>query len=184
MKRNGIQSFKISKKTSLQNWLLFITAAWSRRWTLAKLARMHCSVFTVSYSECWIKWHRLKAQSTLYLEYHSVCSLVRTGIGTPPPHTPSSASESVPPPNQRGGYTRLQLREFERLEKKPSTLSTLWFKDSHKMRDGQNDLITIYAPVIYTRPCIMLIYITWGSWRGLGPGIPEFFGPCEMASSR
>ncbi len=28
------------------------------------------------------------------------------------------------------------------------------------------------------------IYITWGSWRGLGPGIPEFFGPCEMASSR
>ncbi len=27
------------------------------------------------------------------------------------------------------------------------------------------------------------IYITWGSWRGLGPGIPEFFGPCEMASS-
>ncbi len=28
------------------------------------------------------------------------------------------------------------------------------------------------------------IYITWGSWRGLGPGIPEFFRPCEMASSR
>jgi hypothetical protein len=28
------------------------------------------------------------------------------------------------------------------------------------------------------------IYITWGSWRGLGPGIPEFFGPCEMATSR
>ncbi len=25
------------------------------------------------------------------------------------------------------------------------------------------------------------IYITWGSWRGLGPGIPEFFGPCDMA---
>jgi hypothetical protein len=28
------------------------------------------------------------------------------------------------------------------------------------------------------------IYIMWGSWRGLGPGIPEFFGPCEMATSR
>ena len=28
------------------------------------------------------------------------------------------------------------------------------------------------------------IYITWGSWRGLGPRIPEFFGPCEMTSSR
>jgi hypothetical protein len=28
------------------------------------------------------------------------------------------------------------------------------------------------------------IYITWGSWKVLGPGIPEFFGPCEMASSR
>jgi hypothetical protein len=28
------------------------------------------------------------------------------------------------------------------------------------------------------------IYITWGSWRGLDPGIPEFFGPGEMASSR
>jgi hypothetical protein len=28
------------------------------------------------------------------------------------------------------------------------------------------------------------IYITWGSWRGLGPGIPEFFGPCEMGTSQ
>ena len=28
------------------------------------------------------------------------------------------------------------------------------------------------------------IYITWGSWRGLGTGIPEFFGPCEMLTSR
>jgi len=24
-------------------------------------------------------------------------------------------------------------------------------------------------------------YITWASWRGLGPGNGEFFGPCEMA---
>jgi hypothetical protein len=28
------------------------------------------------------------------------------------------------------------------------------------------------------------ISITWGSGRGLGPGIPEFFGPCEMGTSR
>jgi hypothetical protein len=28
------------------------------------------------------------------------------------------------------------------------------------------------------------IYITWGSGRGLGPGIPEFFGLCEMGTSR
>ncbi len=28
------------------------------------------------------------------------------------------------------------------------------------------------------------IYITWGSGRGLGSGIPEFFGPCEMGTSR
>jgi hypothetical protein len=28
------------------------------------------------------------------------------------------------------------------------------------------------------------IYSTWGSGRGLGPGIPEFFGPCEMGTSR
>jgi hypothetical protein len=28
------------------------------------------------------------------------------------------------------------------------------------------------------------IYITRASGRGLGPGIREFFGPCEMASSR
>ncbi len=40
-------------------------------------------------------------------------------------------------------------------------------------------VLTIYAPVIYTAP-----YITWGSGRGLGPGIPKFFGPCEMGTSR
>jgi hypothetical protein len=28
------------------------------------------------------------------------------------------------------------------------------------------------------------ISITWGSGRGLGPGILEFFGPCEMGMSR
>ncbi len=28
------------------------------------------------------------------------------------------------------------------------------------------------------------IYIKWVSGRGFGPGIPEFFGPCEMGTSR
>ncbi len=28
------------------------------------------------------------------------------------------------------------------------------------------------------------ISITWESGRGLGPGIPEFFGPCEMGTSQ
>jgi hypothetical protein len=27
------------------------------------------------------------------------------------------------------------------------------------------------------------IYITWGSGRGLGPGIPEFFGSCAGGDS-
>jgi hypothetical protein len=48
--------------------------------------------------------------------------------------------------------------------------------------------VTIYAPMIYTAPCIMFwdacIAIKRASERGLGPGIREFFGPCEMASSR
>jgi hypothetical protein len=45
-------------------------------------------------------------------------------------------------------------------------------------------IITIYAPVIYTAPCIMFwmgayTLPTWGSGRGLGPGIPEFLGPLK-----
>jgi hypothetical protein len=28
------------------------------------------------------------------------------------------------------------------------------------------------------------ISITWGIGRGLGPGIPKFFGPCEMGTSQ
>ncbi len=44
--------------------------------------------------------------------------------------------------------------------------------------------ITTYAPMVYTALCIMCldacISITWGSMRGLGPGILEFFRP-QMA---
>ncbi len=45
-------------------------------------------------------------------------------------------------------------------------------------------LITIYAPMIFTAPCIMFWMraypFTRGSGRGLGPGIREFFGPYKM----
>ncbi len=50
-------------------------------------------------------------------------------------------------------------------------------------------LLTIYAPTICTvqprAECFECVHIHYeGSGRGLGPGILEFFGPCEMASSR
>jgi hypothetical protein len=91
------------------------------------------------------------SQSTycIYLEYHSICPIVR--IGTP---TPSPASQCVPPRihggrghtpageevwgvpirttgEKAGGHTRLRERgrggcQLGRLEKKPGTLSTLW----------------------------------------------------------
>jgi hypothetical protein len=49
-------------------------------------------------------------------------------------------------------------------------------------------IITINAPLIYTSLCIMFRMHAYplrgevgGGW---GPGIREFFGPCEMALSR
>ncbi len=40
----------------------------------------------------------------------------------------------------------------------------------------------LYSPVHNVlNACISIM---WGSGRGLGPGIPEFFGPCEMGTSR
>jgi hypothetical protein len=58
-----------------------------------------------------------------------------------------------------------------------------------ELRDLVNDsILTIYSPMIYTAPCIMFWMRAYplarGSGRGLGPGIREFFGSCEMASSR
>jgi hypothetical protein len=50
------------------------------------------------------------------------------------------------------------------------------------------DLITIYAPYDLYGPVRNVFdagrYITWASEKGSGPGNGEFFGPCEMASSR
>jgi hypothetical protein len=53
-----------------------------------------------------------------------------------------------------------------------------------------SSILTIYAPVIYTRPCIMLwrrgwIYVHYvEKFEGAGPWNSRVFGPCEMASSR
>ncbi len=65
-------------------------------------------------------------------EYHSVCPFVQ--IGTPPPPTTSPPSERAPPPLNQGGSRHSpacegvggESSQFGRLEKKPSTLSTLW----------------------------------------------------------
>ncbi len=62
----------------------------------------------------------------VYLEYHSVCPLVR--IGTPPPPLPQ-ASVYPPEPKVRAyspAGEGVGGSQFGRLEKKPSTLSTLW----------------------------------------------------------
>ncbi len=65
-----------------------------------------------------------------HMNYHSVCPLVG-GTRDPPPPLPQA---SVPPRHQRGGgQTRLRVRgwgesKFRRLEKKLSTLPTLWFQ--------------------------------------------------------
>ncbi len=58
-------------------------------------------------------WVYCTPQNTyIYLKYHSVCPFVRIGTNTPQP---------------KGGDTLAWGRsQFGRLEKKPSTLSTLW----------------------------------------------------------
>ncbi len=66
----------------------------------------------------------------IYQEYHSVCPLVRIGSVQPL----SRKRVCLSPRNQREGgtCTRLRVRgwgaQIGRLEKKPSTLSTLWCK--------------------------------------------------------
>ncbi len=65
----------------------------------------------------------------MYTEFQSVCTLVR--IGTSPPPLPRKRV-CLSTRNQKGrGYTRLRGwgyggSQFGRLEKRPSTLSTLW----------------------------------------------------------
>ncbi len=50
--------------------------------------------------------------------------------------------------------------------------------------DNNNYLCTydLYSPVHNVLDAC--ISITWGSGKVLSPGIPKFFGPCEMGMSR
>jgi hypothetical protein len=59
-----------------------------------------------------------------YLEHHSVWSLV--GIGIPPP--PSPASERLPHPLHQKKGVHLLADEGVGVDKKPSTLPTLWYE--------------------------------------------------------
>jgi hypothetical protein len=63
-------------------------------------------------------------------------------------------------------------------------LGTGMISASKKDNETNNYLCTcdLYTPVHNVLEA--WIYIMWGSWKVLGPGIPEFFGPCEMATSR
>ncbi len=49
-------------------------------------------------------------------------------------------------------------------------------------------VLAIYAPMIYTAPCVMFLVRADTLWGQVGGGwaleIEIFFGPCEMASSR
>jgi hypothetical protein len=77
---------------------------------------------------------RYEAQSTytVYKEYHSVCPLV--GIGTrPTPNRLSPARVPLPPkPKGEGAHSPagegLGESQYRRLEKKLSTLPTLWYE--------------------------------------------------------
>ncbi len=53
--------------------------------------------------------------------------------------------------------------------------------------DLQQCVLTIYAPMIYTAPCVMFLMRAADQGQegwGLVPGNQENFGPCKMASSR
>ncbi len=111
------------------------------------------------------------SQSTyIYLEYHSVCPLVR--IGTPPPLPQASV-----PLRGRGGVHSPTCEEvgesrFRRLEKKLSTLSTLccgWYRRVHMW--GKHGGRRIYLWMWYRwktgRRCIQ--YWVMGYFEELGP---------------
>ncbi len=85
----------------------------------------------------------------IYKEYHTVCPLV--GIGTLP--TPLSPASVPLPPEAGGGHSPagegLGESQFRRLEKKLSTLPTLWHRiwtkaldiyDSRKKHRDKNDI--------------------------------------------
>jgi hypothetical protein len=81
-------------------------------------------------------WHKVH----IYLEYHSVCTLL--GIGHPQPPLPQASV--LTPGTKQGGHTRLRVRglgsQFGRLEKKPSTLSTLCISVKKQRRHSNSSL--------------------------------------------
>jgi hypothetical protein len=102
---------------------------------------------------------------TAYLQCYSVCPLVR--IGTPRPPLP--ASEFVPPPEAKGGGHSpagegVAESQFGRMEKKPSTLSTLWpcssaviCNDNNMAEDVRKGILAKSSMIIL--PCRSSCYI-------------------------
>jgi hypothetical protein len=73
----------------------------------------------------------------------------------------------------------------------PSIVQRIFFTCSQQLKPINhlyNIRVAISASMIYTAPYVMFLMraasITRASGRGLGSGKREFFGPCEMASSR
>jgi hypothetical protein len=79
---------------------------------------------------------RLKLKVRVYKEYHSVCMSPGQNWDSP---NPSLASECTPPPRTGGGGAHspagegLGASQFRRLEKKFSTLPTLWLEGMFPM---------------------------------------------------
>ncbi len=68
----------------------------------------HCLFYNLIYNVIYFLCVSLLNKVNIYLEYHSVCPLVRIGIPPTPPPRPQA---SVSPRNQRGrGHTRLRVR--------------------------------------------------------------------------
>ncbi len=99
---------------------------WQQR--IIKLKLLHCIIKYIHSCPVYtlystVPWHH---KVHIYLEYHSVCPLVR--IGTPTPSLPLASGPPSPDPKGGGGvHIRLRGRrqsQFRRLKKKHSTLST------------------------------------------------------------
>jgi hypothetical protein len=75
---------------------------------------------------------------------------------------------------------------------KPLTVVVRSAKPLHQTQQAvtlqRGGTLASYATMIYTDPCVMLLMraasITRASGSGWGPGNRDFFGPCEMTSSR